>query len=142
VDTIQGGAGDDLLFGQGGRDSLAGGDGNDLLVGGGNGDALDGGAGSNFLEPGHNTSQAVADALQARLVDWGGSMGVYGTMPGLQSPSPWLPTFRLELSDSGEDETFVITPRPATALEATAPDVTELLASPEVPILGSRLASR
>ncbi|MDF3933531.1 calcium-binding protein, partial [Pseudomonas citronellolis] len=45
-DTLEGGKGDDLLFGQGGNDTLLGGDGNDILFGGMGNDTLTGGAGA------------------------------------------------------------------------------------------------
>ncbi|WP_281687157.1 retention module-containing protein [Pseudomonas citronellolis] len=45
-DTLEGGKGDDLLFGQGGNDTLLGGDGNDILFGGMGDDTLTGGAGA------------------------------------------------------------------------------------------------
>ncbi|MCL6692651.1 retention module-containing protein [Pseudomonas sp. R3.Fl] len=45
-DILEGGKGDDLLFGQGGNDTLLGGDGNDILFGGMGDDTLTGGAGA------------------------------------------------------------------------------------------------
>jgi Ca2+-binding RTX toxin-like protein len=75
ADTIDGGAGDDFIFGQGGADTLNGGDGNDYLSGGtGNDtlmggigvDVLDGGAGNDMLNGGlgsDTASFASADAF-------------------------------------------------------------------------------
>lgn len=51
-DTIEGGSGQDLIFGQGGDDSLSGDDGNDTLDGGVGDDTLEGGQGQDSLEGG------------------------------------------------------------------------------------------
>ncbi len=48
-DTLLGGAGDDILFGQGGNDTLDGGKGNDILLGGTGNDTLIGGQGNDIL---------------------------------------------------------------------------------------------
>ena len=58
ADTLQGGTGNDNVYGEGGNDALLGGDGNDYIYGGagndriwgqGGNDALDGGAGSDLI---------------------------------------------------------------------------------------------
>ncbi|WP_458729885.1 retention module-containing protein [Pseudomonas brenneri] len=48
-DTLLGGSGDDILFGQGGNDYLDGGKGNDILLGGTGSDTLIGGQGNDIL---------------------------------------------------------------------------------------------
>lgn len=49
VDTIDGGAGDDMIYGYGGNDVLFGGNDNDILFGGNGNDTLDGGSGTDAL---------------------------------------------------------------------------------------------
>lgn len=61
-DTLDGGAGDDLLFGMGGDDILRGGDGNDLLFGGSGNDYLDGGAGKDTIFGGAGNDIIVYDS--------------------------------------------------------------------------------
>ncbi|BAO84482.1 hypothetical protein SMCB_2254 [Serpentinimonas maccroryi] len=48
-DTLSGGAGDDILFGQQGNDTLTGGEGNDTLFGGSGNDTLTGGLGADVF---------------------------------------------------------------------------------------------
>ncbi|CAK9886915.1 MAG: Hemolysin, plasmid [Candidatus Erwinia impunctatus] len=48
-DVLNGGKGDDILFGQGGNDTLNGGEGNDILYGGAGNDVLIGGKGDDIL---------------------------------------------------------------------------------------------
>uniref|UniRef100_UPI00125F1C58 Ig-like domain-containing protein n=1 Tax=Acinetobacter guerrae TaxID=1843371 RepID=UPI00125F1C58 len=52
VDVINGGAGNDRLYGFGGNDTLNGGAGNDILRGGEGNDTLNGGAGNDYLNGG------------------------------------------------------------------------------------------
>ncbi len=47
--VVEGGAGNDTLYGSSGNDSLYGGDGNDSIFGGAGNDYLDGGAGNDYL---------------------------------------------------------------------------------------------
>ncbi|MDQ1724064.1 MAG: endoglucanase [Frankiaceae bacterium] len=51
-DTIDGGIGNDTIYGAGGADKLSGGDGNDKLFGGGGNDVLSGGRGNDVLTGG------------------------------------------------------------------------------------------
>ncbi len=51
-DTLQGGSGDDIIYGQGGNDTLYGDDGNDILYGGTGDDKLHGGDGNDMLHGG------------------------------------------------------------------------------------------
>ena len=48
-DIIDGGAGDDLIYGKGGNDTITGGTGNDTVYGGEGNDSIDGGAGTDTL---------------------------------------------------------------------------------------------
>ncbi len=61
VNTLDGGAKRDVLFGDGGADQLLGGDGNDFLDGGDGGDVLDGGAGVNVAMYTRNSSGVSAN---------------------------------------------------------------------------------
>jgi Ca2+-binding RTX toxin-like protein len=61
ADALSGGPGDDRLSGGGGADRLLGGDGNDLLTGRTGDDLLDGGAGDDSLEDGFAGPLGAAD---------------------------------------------------------------------------------
>lgn len=77
-DTLTGGDGNDLLFGQTGRDVLRGGAGDDLLFGGPDADVLQGGGGDDQLfggagrEAGWLTPLAPYDPQQGDALDGGG----------------------------------------------------------------------
>jgi len=60
-DTILGEAGDDLIFGGAGRDVLKGGGGNDEIVGGDGNDRLHGGGGSDTLTGGEGNDYMFGD---------------------------------------------------------------------------------
>ena len=60
-DTIQGGAGDDLLAGEAGDDSLVGGEGRDTLSGGSGDNTMTGGAGDDTYLLGATSSNTVTD---------------------------------------------------------------------------------
>lgn len=49
-DTVDGGAGDDMIYGQAGHDLLRGGDGDDLIDGGDGNDRIDGGDGDDMVK--------------------------------------------------------------------------------------------
>jgi len=61
-DTLNGGAGDDILYGQGGNDTLIGGDGNDILYGGAGDDTLFGDAGDDHLYGGPGDDTLIGGA--------------------------------------------------------------------------------
>lgn len=103
-DSLAGGEGADILFGQAGKDTLRGGAGDDWLVGGDDQDTLDGGAGSNKNHQGNENGTPLRQAVSARLVDWAGRFSGFG---GLRFPSPTLQTFTLDIEDD-EPLTFVI----------------------------------
>jgi Ca2+-binding RTX toxin-like protein len=109
-DHLAGGEGDDLLLAQRGDDVLAGGDDADYLVGGGDHDRLAGGPGGDRVTVGHDTSARLPAALAPRLIDWSGQYQGLGDAAGLDSPSPWLADFALELDDAESDRAFVIRP--------------------------------
>jgi len=62
TDTLNGGAGDDQLFGRGGTDTLNGGDGVDMLDGGAGDDMLNGGEGIDTLLGGTGNDTLAGDA--------------------------------------------------------------------------------
>ena len=84
-DGIEGGAGNDILFGAAGDDTLAGGQDNDVLDGGAGDDSLIGGDGFNtltggagsdsfYMGPGANTaSDTLADLAGDTFFDFGGN---------------------------------------------------------------------
>jgi Ca2+-binding RTX toxin-like protein len=66
-DTLQGGQGNDLLFGNGGDDTLQGGPGNDLLMGGAGDDRLTGGPNGDILSGGAGNDTFIFPALNQSL---------------------------------------------------------------------------
>jgi choice-of-anchor C domain-containing protein len=69
-DVLNGGAGNDQLFGNGGNDTLNGGAGNDSLFGGAGDDTLRGGAGSDRLDGGAGTDTAsYSDSSRGIVAD-------------------------------------------------------------------------
>lgn len=86
-DILNGGEGNDILFGQGGNDTLNGGDGNDILIGGSGDDTLTGGFGDdvfqwNFGEQG--TSETPANDI---VTDFGNGNDVLDISDLLQEES-------------------------------------------------------
>jgi Ca2+-binding RTX toxin-like protein/acetolactate synthase small subunit len=72
-DTITGGDGNDILFGERGIDTIWGDAGNDYLFGGADTDNLDGGAGTNFVRqtnPGTSDLTAIKPAIDAAMVNF------------------------------------------------------------------------
>ena len=78
-DTLEGGAGDDQLYGGGEGDTLDGGDGNDVLYGGDGDDTLDGGAGDD-LEFGGAGTDTMTGGVGSSDTLYGGDDGdlIYG----------------------------------------------------------------
>lgn len=107
-DSLVGGDGDDILFGQAGKDTLRGGNGDDWLVGGDDKDVLDGGAGKKQNHEGNDNGTPLRTAVAGRLVDWSSRWKGYG---GVKFPSPTLlATFRVTFDDAdGDGDTAVLT---------------------------------
>jgi Ca2+-binding RTX toxin-like protein len=71
--TMQGGPGDDDLFGNRGSDSIGGGAGDDSIDGGGGNDSLRGGAGGDTLAGGSGIDLLNGDAGRDRITGGGGT---------------------------------------------------------------------
>lgn len=69
--TIDGGVGNDILWGNNGNDFINGGNGNDHLLGGGGDDFLNGGSGNDYLNGGAGADQLTGGAGNDTLVFWG-----------------------------------------------------------------------
>jgi Ca2+-binding RTX toxin-like protein len=88
-DTITGGAGDDVIFGDTGNDTLTGAAGNDVLVGGNGSDRLVGSAGNDILISGeltgtHNGGAYDYAALRCISTSWAAANA--SADPDLESP--------------------------------------------------------
>jgi Ca2+-binding RTX toxin-like protein len=101
-DTMTGGDGHDILFGQAGNDSLSGGNGDDWLIGNSGNDSLDGGAGKDKTYSGDNDSKELRKLVATRLVDWSGHLNAFGSSQGLRFPSPWVSDFLLKVEEGNE----------------------------------------
>jgi hypothetical protein len=106
-DTLSGGDGDDILFGQGGDDTLGGGAGDDWLIGGGGQDTLDRGTGKDKISHGNDYSKHLWEKVQERLIDWTGKYQdspVRGNGTGQQAEvtlcAPWVKDFIIDLAGS------------------------------------------
>ena len=77
TDAMNGGGGNDELFGNGDNDSLLGGDGNDGLYGDSADDSMDGGAGTDLLYGGDGADDLVGGTGRD-TVDWGGGSAYRG----------------------------------------------------------------
>ncbi len=69
MEGIEGGRGNDQLFGSGLGDRLSGGEGNDQLRGGGGDDVLEGGAGDDRVEGGDGNNTAIYGAFAFHYID-------------------------------------------------------------------------
>jgi Ca2+-binding RTX toxin-like protein len=78
ADVIWGMDGNDILFGQLGGDELDGNAGADWLIGGQGQDQLDGGPGTDNTYSGSNNSEALRNAVSARLINWNDGFGQLG----------------------------------------------------------------
>ncbi len=75
ADTLIGGAGREVMFGDAGDDSLEGGAGNDLLNGGADADTLDGGEGNDILRPGAGADVIDGGAGARDVLDYSLGLG-------------------------------------------------------------------
>src|SRR5438105_15502276 len=87
-DGINGGAGDDVLFGQAGNDRLTGGAGTDIMIGGSGSDTITDGQKGEISHEGDDNTTAVRTALTARLINWTATFNKFGSTPGLKFPAP------------------------------------------------------
>ncbi len=79
--VLFGGPGNDVLLGEGGADSLFGAEGNDSLAGGSGSDLLDGGTGTNDLEGGDGNDTLNLQAGAADTYDAGGGANTVNAGP-------------------------------------------------------------
>lgn len=75
---VDGGAGDDIIWGHNPGERLYGGDGNDWIDGGSGNDSLFGGAGNDSVVGGQGNDQLQGDAGNDTLIDLSGSNQLYG----------------------------------------------------------------
>ena len=78
INRLEGGAGNDYLEGSNGSDFLSGGEGNDTLYGLGGNDELHGGAGKDYLDGGKDSDILYGDAGHDSLVGGQGDDKLYG----------------------------------------------------------------
>jgi len=106
-DTISGGDGNDILYGQACKDKITGDAGDDWLIGGdGHDDSLNGGTGSNKVSNGNDSSSSLRSAVKARLINWTDTFKSFGVpfspfaglKPDTSKPKPSSFEF-LELDD-------------------------------------------
>ncbi|HEX9741382.1 MAG TPA: hypothetical protein VGA17_01160, partial [Nitrospiraceae bacterium] len=112
-DTLNGGDGNDILFGQAGNDTLSGGNGDDWLIGNSGNDSLNGGSGKDKTYSGDNDSSQLRKLVATRLVDWSGHLSAFGSSQGLRFPSPWVSDFLLNVEEGGghsNDSILVLVP--------------------------------
>ncbi len=77
-DLIRGGAGDDLIYGNGGNDTLLGGDGNDIHFGGEGNDAINGNAGADIVHGNGGSDNLRGEAGVDNLFGGAGIDTLYG----------------------------------------------------------------
>ncbi|MGE8656953.1 MAG: VCBS domain-containing protein, partial [Achromobacter sp.] len=92
-DTIHGGTGDDIIYGQGGNDTLYGDDGNDIIYGGAGDDKLYGGDGNDVLHGGSGN-----DTLEGGA---GNDLLIGGKGDDILTGGAGSDTFKWELGDQG-----------------------------------------
>ncbi|MGE5518197.1 MAG: tandem-95 repeat protein [Bacteroidota bacterium] len=116
-DTVDGGAGNDLIFTGNGNDLLIGGSGNDTLNGEAGNDTLIGGTGDDVMNGGNGSDTFLFDFGDGHDTVYGGT-GTGGT-------ENWTDT--LDLTNLGNGVTFTVTMDNGTSWTATT-DSTEQLA--------------
>jgi serralysin len=118
--TLNGGAGDDRIYGGNGNDLLDGGSGNDLLNAGEGNDTLIGGQGNDTLVGGAGDDHYIINGRNALIYDSGGhstievnvdwykhdqaSNDTYTYMPGVEQLPYWIDalTFVRQMAETGE----------------------------------------
>ncbi len=94
ADDIDGGDGNDLIFGQGGDDEIKGGAGDDTIYGGAGDDLIHGGAGSDILDGDGGSNTFVYDSLADAA---SGTDTINGFDTG--TPTPGVGGDRIDISD-------------------------------------------
>ncbi|WP_229667983.1 immunoglobulin-like domain-containing protein [Oceanisphaera marina] len=85
-DTLRGGSGDDVIYGQGGDDHIEGGEGNDIIYGGTGADHLSGGLGDDIIDLGTGELvPGIVDLNTAGLIADGAADTLYWSAEEAQS---------------------------------------------------------
>jgi Ca2+-binding RTX toxin-like protein len=84
---INGGNGDDFIYGADGADSLTGGSGKDLIYGASGNDTLDGGLGNDYLSGGDGNDTYYIDSTFDHIYDSGGNDTAYVSTSFVKIPS-------------------------------------------------------
>src|SRR5262245_9130305 len=102
-DMLNGGAGDDKVWGGSGNDRLDGGTGNDLLVGGFGADRMDGGNGSDVLLSRSDAGEMVA-AQDGTTIIFGAESAAFTAVNDTITGGRGADTFRFETLINAKDE--------------------------------------